>query len=262
MSESTADANANAGATNASNSDITSSAATSGSSSATGADTTTTAPSSAAPSNAALLLDELKAAYPAQYYGLCDASASGVSSLITAVDAWAVNGVYAGANLPAAAAMIALTAGQYALAQGASSIPVQGGALLYPARYYAGYDTTAAQPTHVTGWFDSWDMTSLAAVPAATAMVALSPAQWADPALRMASGKGVQGGAIVDCIQTDTLPVQAQAALNAARAYVQNTYLILNEATPDAWVAYIKALMAIANGTDTAATALPVQPAP
>ncbi len=226
----------------------------------TATDTSTTV--TTAPSNAALSLDELKAAYPAQYYGLCDSAASGVSSLITAVDAWAVNGVYAGANLPAAAAMIALTAGQYALAQGASSIPVQGGALLYPARYYASYDTTAAQPTHVTGWFDSWDMTSLTAVPAATAMVALSPAQWADPALRMASGKGVQGGAIVECIQTDTLPVQAQAALNAARAYVQNTYLILNEATPDAWVAYIKALMAIANGSDTAATALPAQPAP
>jgi hypothetical protein len=246
MSDSATDANANAGTTDASNSDITSSAAT----------------STAAPSNAALSLDQIKAAYPAQYYGLADASASGVSSLITAVDAWAVNGIYAGANLPAAAAMIALTAAQYALAQGASSIPVQGGALLYPARYYASYDTTAVQPAHVTGWFDSWDMTSLAAVPAATAMVALSPAQWADPALRMASGKGVQGGAIVDCIQTDTLPVRAQAALNAARAYVQNTYLIINEATPDAWVAYIKALMAIANGSDTAATALPVQPAP
>jgi len=246
MSESTADTSANTGTT------------TDTSNAGTGTGTATTA----APSNAALPLDELKAAYPAQYYGLCDAGASGISSLITAVDAWVVNGVYAGANLPAAATMIALTAAQYALAQGASSIPVQGGALLYPARYYASYDIAAAQPTHVTGWFDSWDMTSLTAVPAATAMVALSPAQWADPALRMASGKGVQGGAIVDCIQTDTLPVRAQAALNSARAYVQNTYLILNEATPDAWVAYIKALMAIANGTDTAATALPVQPAP
>ncbi|MDD2706100.1 MAG: hypothetical protein PHU07_12320 [Acidocella sp.] len=59
-----------------------------------------------------------------------------------------------------------------------------------------------------------------------------------------------------------TLAQQAQAGLNNARAYVQSTYLILNEATPDAWVAYIKALMAIANGSDTAATALPAQPAP
>ncbi|MBO1326856.1 hypothetical protein K2X14_17330, partial [Acetobacter sp. TBRC 12305] len=43
-----------------------------------------------------------------------------------------------------------------------------------------------------------------------------------------------------------TLAQKASAALSAARTYVSNTYTMLNEATPDAWVTYLKALMAIA----------------
>lgn len=54
---------------------------------------------------------------------------------------------------------------------------------------------------------------------------------------------------------------QAATALASARTYVNNTYTMLNEATPDAWVTYLKALMAIANGTDTTSTALPTAPA-
>ncbi|MFT9360753.1 hypothetical protein [Acetobacter okinawensis] len=57
-----------------------------------------------------------------------------------------------------------------------------------------------------------------------------------------------------------SLAVQASSALAAARTEVYNSYGILNEATPDAWVTYLKALMAIANGTDTTSTALPTQP--
>lgn len=54
---------------------------------------------------------------------------------------------------------------------------------------------------------------------------------------------------------------QATTALASARTYVNNTYTMLNEATPDAWVTYLKALMAIASGTDTTSTALPTEPA-
>ena len=58
-----------------------------------------------------------------------------------------------------------------------------------------------------------------------------------------------------------TVAQQAVTALAAARTYVSNTYTMLNEATPDAWVTYLKALMAIANGADTTSTALPNAPA-
>lgn len=57
------------------------------------------------------------------------------------------------------------------------------------------------------------------------------------------------------------LSAQAASALATARTYVSNNYTMLNEATPDAWVTYLKALMAIAGGTDTTSTALPTAPA-
>lgn len=57
-----------------------------------------------------------------------------------------------------------------------------------------------------------------------------------------------------------SLKEQATSALASARTYVYNNYGILNEATPDDWVTYIKALMAISNGTDATSTTLPTQP--
>ena len=57
-----------------------------------------------------------------------------------------------------------------------------------------------------------------------------------------------------------TLADQAETSLDAARTYVTNTYTMLNEKTPDAWVTYLKSLMAIANGTDTTSTKLPTAP--
>lgn len=57
------------------------------------------------------------------------------------------------------------------------------------------------------------------------------------------------------------LPVQAQSALSAARQTVYNEYASLNEPTPQVWVDYMKVLIGIANGTDTASKALPHPPA-
>ncbi|GAB6854473.1 hypothetical protein JCM15831A_14970 [Asaia astilbis] len=61
-------------------------------------------------------------------------------------------------------------------------------------------------------------------------------------------------------IPAPTLAKQASDELSSARGYVYNNYGILNEATPDAWVSYLKSLMAIANGSDTTSTALPKAP--
>lgn len=57
-----------------------------------------------------------------------------------------------------------------------------------------------------------------------------------------------------------TLAQQADIALAIARTAVYNNYGILNEATPDNWVTYLKSLMAIVNGTDTTSTTLPTAP--
>lgn len=56
------------------------------------------------------------------------------------------------------------------------------------------------------------------------------------------------------------LSVQAQSALSVARTEVYNNYASLNEPTPEEWVEYMKRLISIANGADTASTALPVAP--
>lgn len=58
-----------------------------------------------------------------------------------------------------------------------------------------------------------------------------------------------------------SLSERAGFVLTTARTYVSNNYTMLNEATPDVWVVYLKALMAIANGSDTTSTTLPAEPA-
>lgn len=134
----------------------------------------------------------------------------------------------------------------------------------YPNRYYASYDTTASQPTPVTGWYDTWGMGSVSEVPASSDMIVISETDWNNTTtFRLPIGKGVQDGKIIDYAAPSTplpLKTQAQSALATARTYVSNNYTMLNEATPAEWVAYLKALMAIANGTDTTSTALPTAP--
>ncbi|CEF41142.1 hypothetical protein ASN_1810 [Acetobacter senegalensis] len=58
-----------------------------------------------------------------------------------------------------------------------------------------------------------------------------------------------------------TLQQRAAVALESAQTTVSKEFTILNEATPDVWVTYLKALMAISKGTDTTSTTLPVAPA-
>ncbi|MGY6769524.1 hypothetical protein [Komagataeibacter sp. NFXK3] len=131
----------------------------------------------------------------------------------------------------------------------------------YPARYYAAYDATAAQPTPVTGWYDVWSMNDVTAVPAASAMIALTEAQWA---ARLPTGQGVQAGAIVSYTPPAVvvpLKTQAQNALTAAASSTWQAYGMYGETTPADVVTYLKALQAIANGTDTTSTALPAAPA-
>ena len=213
-------------------------------------------------------LSAIKAAYPSQYYGQYDTTQTGITTLSAVLDVW--NGVtVSGASfnvpeLPAASSLVPLTADQFALAKSASNIWVKDGTLVYAARYYASYDTTAAQPTPVTGWYDTWGMSSIAKVPAPSAMIVVSADDWNDTeSFRLPTGKGVQNGEIIDYTPPPApvpLKTQAQTALATARQTVWDEYGSINEKTPDNWVTYLKALMAIANGTDTTSTTLPTAP--
>lgn len=134
----------------------------------------------------------------------------------------------------------------------------------YPQRYYASYDTKALQPTPVTGWYDTWDMGSLASVPPAASLIAISAEDWANTtSFRLPAGRGVLEGHIVDHrppLQPLPLATQARTALIAARQTVWEEYGALNDPTPEAWVAYLKALRAIADGQDTGRATLPEAP--
>ncbi|WP_086649246.1 hypothetical protein [Gluconobacter sp. DsW_056] len=133
----------------------------------------------------------------------------------------------------------------------------------YPAQYYASYDTTATQPTIITGWYDTADMSSLDNVPDAADMIPVTEEQWNDPTFRSPIGKGVNKGVIVDYTAPAYVPPladQATIALASARTYVQNNFVYLGEAPTQPWIDYQKALIAIANGTDTTSTTLPSAP--
>lgn len=201
-------------------------------------------------------------AWPARYYAAYDTTATGVTLVTALYDVQSAQTVVQ--NLPAAATMIALTEDQWTMANGAKSIWVQSGSLLYPARYYASYDTTAAQPTPVVGWYDTWGLSSVSDVPAASSMLPISASDWANTTTFHIPTRGVQDGKIIDYTPPAApvpLATQAQSALASARQTVWDEYGSLNETTPDNWVTYLKALMAIANGTDTTSQALPVHPA-
>ncbi|MCP1271995.1 hypothetical protein [Acetobacter cerevisiae] len=133
----------------------------------------------------------------------------------------------------------------------------------YPAGYYAYSNNTELLDGYPrVGWVDvsifsakpDW-------LPNAASMIPLTEDQWN---ARQFVNQVIKDGQVVT--ETPDVPViplktQASSALSTARTYVYNNYGILNESTPDNWVTYLKALMAIANGTDTTSQALPVHPA-
>lgn len=134
----------------------------------------------------------------------------------------------------------------------------------YPDRYYAAYNVSAPQPTPVTAWYDTWDMGNLENVPPASSMIPISKSDWdAMPSSSKALGYGVRAGKLIEYTAPGiALPITTQAAdaLSVARDYCTHNFLLLNEATPDEWVTYIKALTAITSGTDTTSTVLPTSP--
>lgn len=130
----------------------------------------------------------------------------------------------------------------------------------YPARYYAAYDTSAAQPTPITAWYDMALYGSLDGFPPASEMIALTADQW-EKLSRI--GYGVQNGNLVP--YTPPIPVvplktQAQTAQAWINQQYAQSFAMGTPFTAD-MRAYVKAIAAIANGTDTTSTALPAQPA-
>lgn len=129
----------------------------------------------------------------------------------------------------------------------------------YPARYYAIYDTTASQPAPV-GWLDMDVFSKLPAIVTAnTGLIALSSDQWTQ---RYSQNYGAKSGVLVSYTPPAVVVPLVTQAMNA-QTWIQkqaNLAAAMGEVFTDGMKAYVKAIAAIANGTDTTSTVLPTQP--
>ncbi|WP_338331986.1 hypothetical protein [Acetobacter sp. LMG 32666] len=130
----------------------------------------------------------------------------------------------------------------------------------YPNRYYAQYDTSAAQPTPVLGWLDMSIYSDTTGFPPASALLPITQAQFA---ARTAGPYGVSNGALVLYVPpAPVIPLTTQA--QTAQAWVQQQASLaaaMGEVFTADMKAYVLAINAIASGADTTSTALPTQPA-
>ncbi|MBF0858401.1 hypothetical protein HKD24_04115 [Gluconobacter sp. LMG 31484] len=125
----------------------------------------------------------------------------------------------------------------------------------YPARYYVQSDSTG----YITHWYDTWDMGNIESVPPAASLLAVTEDQWNDPTVHAALGVGVKNGAIV--AMTYVVPLATQAKEEMSWINQQASLASsMGETFTDAMRSYVKAIQAIANGSDTTSTALPARP--
>lgn len=127
----------------------------------------------------------------------------------------------------------------------------------YPARYYATLDKPCA-------WYDMWVFSSTEGLPAPSSLYAMTTEQW--------SAKGgdygtrsmaVINGQLVD-YTPPVVPVPLKTQATSAQAWIAQQASLasaMGEVFTADMKAYVKAIAAIANGTDTTSTALPAQPA-
>ncbi|MCX5615365.1 hypothetical protein [Bombella saccharophila] len=124
-----------------------------------------------------------------------------------------------------------------------------------------------AQPCQVLGWFaqstTDGQTTPYQAAPGFEAIpLNISDTEWEARTSGPQNPTQLHEGRLEPYVPpAPSLAVQAQTALQQARAALWNNYGILGESTPDDCVAYIRALTAIAKGKDTTSTALPEAPA-
>ncbi|MCI1909006.1 MAG: hypothetical protein LKI99_04750 [Acetobacter fabarum] len=127
---------------------------------------------------------------------------------------------------------------------------------LYPARYYA----DMSKPC---GWYDMAMFSSVEGLPAANTLYAMTPAQWA----AKGGDTGARPMAVVNGVLVDYTPPAVPVPLKTQAAYAltwiqQQASLAaaMGETFTADMKSYVKAIAAIANGTDTTSTALPAQP--
>lgn len=118
----------------------------------------------------------------------------------------------------------------------------------YPKRYYASYDK---DKLHITGWYDTWDMSSVDNVPDASDLIVVTEKQWNDTTFRKPTGKGVKSGKIVDHeYKPDPVPLSEQAQTEMAWITQQASIAsAMGEVFSDEMKEYVNAIREIISGT-------------
>lgn len=126
----------------------------------------------------------------------------------------------------------------------------------YPDRYYATMDKPCA-------WYDMWAFPSTDGLPAASTLFAMTADQWAAKGGNAGTrSMAVVNGQLVD-YAPPVVPVPLKTQAATAQAWIQqqaNLAAAMGETFTADMKAYVQAIAAIANGTDTTSTALPVKP--
>lgn len=147
----------------------------------------------------------------------------------------------------------------------------------------AGADQASATPASTTyflasgpGFYDS----RISAAPAGAVLVqtdtytaimtainngaTLSADASGNPVIKDGAGNVIAPASVTDTASyaaVQTLQSKAASELARQQAAVMRTYTVFGDATPDAWITYLKALRAISDGSDTTSTTLPSAPA-
>lgn len=127
----------------------------------------------------------------------------------------------------------------------------------YPARYYATLDTPCA-------WYDMWVYSSVDGLPPVSQLFPMTSEQWAAKGGNVGTkSMAVVNGHLVD-YTPPVIPVPLKTQAATAQAWIMQQASLaaaMGEVFTSDMKTYVKAIAAIASGTDTTSTALPTQPA-
>lgn len=203
----------------------------------------------------------VQGAYPAQYYAVIDGGKLGVL-----LDVWSGRSISGQTfnilTLPAASALIALTADQWSLASvpsrtGSSNIFLTGSAISYPDRYYC----DKGSPCQV---YDMWGYSAAPSEPVLADLYPITSAEYEDRQINYRQQYyNTTTGKLADYVAPVVpVPLKDQASAEVS-GWIQsqiNYAAAMGEAFTDAMKSYVKAVSAIASGADTTSTALPARP--
>ncbi|GAA3674741.1 hypothetical protein [Acetobacter lovaniensis] len=127
---------------------------------------------------------------------------------------------------------------------------------LYPARFYADMNKPC-------GWYDMAMFSSAEGLPSLQELFALTADQWTAKGGNTGTrSMAVIDGALVDYVPP-VVPIPLKTQATSAQTWIQqqaNLAAAMGEVFTADMKAYVKAIAAIAGGTDTASTALPARP--